>query len=358
MRLVRTENLTPDMILANNVYKQGCIYLKQGQRNICRYDDRLKNLGVDYVYVVDKASEDIEIKEIVSEATRQRCQDVLRMAFKTIENNAPIDVNSFKAPVSELLSEVMINKDLQVSLTDISTMDEYTFGHSVSTSIYALLIAQEMGFSKSDLHDLAMGAVLHDVGKVKIYPRVLFKEGRLSDEEFQLIQSHPRYSYEILKYCRNLTNRAKLIAFQHHERLDGSGYPNGITGDQLGVFTRVTAVADVYDALTTNRCYRSKWSNSKAVDLLMKYAGIEFDEKMVASLIKKIAIYPNGTEVRLSDGTYGLVAEQNKNMPFRPVVKVLWDKDGFDISPYRVDLMKDLNITIIESQIELHGESN
>lgn len=356
MRLVRTENLTPEMTLAKNVYKQGCIYLKSGQRNICKYDERLKNLGVDYVYVFDEASEDIEIQETVSEATRHRCQDVLRDAFATIENNSPIDVGSFISPVNELMSEVMINKDVQINLTDISTMDEYTFGHSVSTAVYSLLIAQEMGYSKSDLQELALGAILHDVGKVKLDPRILFKEGRLSDNEFEMVKSHPKYSYEILRYCRNLSNRAKMVAYQHHERLNGSGYPNKLSGEKLGPFTRIAAVADVYDALTTNRCYRTKWATNKVIDFLIKYSGTEFDELMVASLIKKIAIYPNGSEVRLSDGTYGLVAAQNVNMPFRPIVKVICDKDGFRLPPYRVDLLKDLNITIIASQLELQEE--
>lgn len=356
MRLVLTENLTPDMTLAKNVYKQGCVYLKAGQRNICRYDERLKDLGVDYVYVFDEASEDIDIPETVNEETRLRCQDALRNAFETIENNTPIDVNLFTSPVNALMEEIIYNKDVQVNLTDISSMDEYTFGHSVSTAVYSLLIGTELNLPKPELQELAMGAVLHDVGKVKLDPRILFKEGKLTDSEFESVKAHPRYSYEILRYCRNMTQKAKMIAFTHHERLDGSGYPQGLKGEKLSDFSRIAAIADVYDALSTNRCYRDKWPTNKVVDFLMKYAGTEFDEIMVAALIKKIAIYPNGSEVRLSDGTYGLVARQNAKMPFRPVVKVIRDKDGFWLPPYMVDMMKDLNITIIASQLELQQE--
>ncbi len=357
MRLVLTENITPDMTLAKNIYKKSCVYLKAGQRNICKYNERLKELGVDYVYVFDEISEGIEIPDTVTEYTRQKCQDALRNSFSSIENNKPVDVQTFASPVKSLMDELIYNPDVQINLTDISTMDEYTFGHSVSTAVYSILIGQELGLGKDQLYDLALGAVLHDVGKVKLDPRILFKEGRLTDAEFDSIRKHPQYSFEILKYCRNMSYEAKLVAFTHHERLNGSGYPQGVTGDKLGTFSRIAAVADVYDALSTNRCYRKKWSTNKVVDFLTKYAGTEFDEQMVAALIKKIAIYPNGSEVRLSDGSYGLVMRQNAKVPFRPVVKVVRDSEGFWVPPYEIDLLKDLNITIIASQLELQEEA-
>ena len=123
------------MTLARNVYKMGCVYLKAGQRNISKYRERLEDLGVDYVYIHDEASEGIDIPEVVSEETRHKCQDALRTTFSTLENNMPIDVNMFKGPVNTLMAEIMNNSEVQVSLTDISSMDEYTFGHSVSTAV-------------------------------------------------------------------------------------------------------------------------------------------------------------------------------------------------------------------------------
>lgn len=353
MRLVLTENITPEMTLGKNIYKKGCVYLRAGQRNICRYNERLKDLGVDYVYVYDELSADITIPEDVSEATRQKCQDSLRSAFGSIENNLPVDVSTFASPVKSLMDELLYNPDIQINLTDISTMDEYTFGHSVSTAVYSILIGQEVGLSRDELYDLALGAVLHDVGKVKLDPRILFKEGRLTDAEYDAIRCHPRYSYEILRYCRNMSNEAKMVAFTHHERLNGTGYPQGLTGAKLGKFSRIVAAADVFDALSTNRCYRKKWSTNKVADFMTKYAGTEFDETMVAALLKKIAIYPNGSEVLLSDGHLGLVVRQNLKVPFRPVVRVVRDHEGFWVEPYEVDLLKDLNITITASQLEL-----
>ncbi|MBO4724913.1 MAG: HD-GYP domain-containing protein [Firmicutes bacterium] len=356
MRLVLTENLTPQMTLARNVYKMGCVYLKAGQRNISKYRERLEDLGVDYVYIHDEASEGIEIPEVVSEETRHKCQDALRTTFSTLENNMPIDVNMFKGPVNTLMAEIMNNSEVQVSLTDISSMDEYTFGHSVSTAVYSLIIGQELKLPKDQLQELAMGAILHDVGKVRLDSRVLFKETKLTDSEFEQIRKHPEYSFEILKYCRNMSNDAKMISFTHHERLDGSGYPRHLKGNQLSLFSRIVAVADVYDALSTNRCYRKAWPVNKVVDFLTKIAGTELDNELVAALIKKVAIFPNGTEVKLSDGSYAIVVSQNEQMPFRPVVRVVRDADMNAVHPYGIDLMRDLNITIVASQMELEME--
>ncbi|MBR6014517.1 MAG: HD-GYP domain-containing protein, partial [Firmicutes bacterium] len=129
-----------------------------------------------------------------------------------------------------------------------------------------------------------------------------------------------------------------------------------LKGNQLSLFSRIVAVADVYDALSTNRCYRKAWPVNKVVDFLTKIAGTELDNELVAALIKKVAIFPNGTEVKLSDGSYAIVVSQNEQMPFRPVVRVVRDADMNAVHPYGIDLMRDLNITIVASQMELEME--
>lgn len=353
MRLVATENIQKDMTLARNIYKLGCIYLKKGEHDLYKYSKRLKELGVDYVYVYDDDSDGIAIDEIVSEETVNRCEDALRDTFTRIENNSSVDFGVFASPVQDLINSVMFNTDVQINLTDISTMDAYTLGHSVSTAIYATLIGIDRGYSKKTLQDLATGALLHDIGKIRLDPHILFKEGRLTDEEFEHVRKHPEYSYQILKFCKNLTSPAKLIALNHHERLDGTGYPRKLKGRQINEFSRIVAVADVYDALSTNRCYRRKWPTNKIVDFLVQHSGTQFDPEILGSLIKKIAIYPNGSEVKLSDGTYALVFAQNPSAPQRPIVKVIKDSNGLSIEPYFIDMMKELSIVITASQLEL-----
>ena len=139
----------------------------------------------------------------------------------------------------------------------------------------------------------------------------------------------------------------------HHERMDGSGYPRGVKAGELHEFARIVAIADVYDALTTDRCYRKKWSNEKAVNYLVEGSGSKFDTQLVGQFIQQIAIYPNGSMVRLSDKNYGIIEKQNRSMPLRPVVRVVSDQYGNDIDIYVVDLMKELSMTIIESEVEI-----
>jgi HD-GYP domain-containing protein (c-di-GMP phosphodiesterase class II) len=135
--------------------------------------------------------------------------------------------------------------------------------------------------------------------------------------------------------------------------MDGTGYPTGTKAGELHEFTRIVALADVYDALVSDRCYRKKWSSNQAVNYLIEHAESQFDTKLVSVLIKQIAIYPNGSMVRLSNNVIGIVKEQNTNFPLRPIVRVISDEEGNDVDMYEIDLMKILSITIIESEIEM-----
>ena len=139
----------------------------------------------------------------------------------------------------------------------------------------------------------------------------------------------------------------------HHERLDGSGYPQGLPGEELNEFIRIVSIADVYDALTTDRCYRKKWPANKAMDYLVERSEKEFDPVLVGLFTQQLAVYPNGSLARLSNQYLGIVSDQNKNMPLRPFVRVIQDPEGREIPPYELDLMKELSITITESELEI-----
>jgi HD-GYP domain-containing protein (c-di-GMP phosphodiesterase class II) len=203
------------------------------------------------------------------------------------------------------------------------------------------------------MEKLAAGALLHDMGKILLDSKIVNKEDKLEPEEFEHIKSHTTLGYEALKKCVNLTELSRIISLYHHERMDGTGYPTGTKAGELHEFTRIVALADVYDALVSDRCYRKKWSSNQAVNYLIEHAESQFDTKLVSVLIKQIAIYPNGSMVRLSNNVIGIVKEQNTNFPLRPIVRVISDAEGNDVDMYEIDLMKILSITIIESEIEM-----
>ncbi len=358
MRLVSLSMLNQEMTLAKSIYYRDCLVLKQGTGDLRRYSKSLERLGIDYVYIEDFKSNGIEIPDMISEETRQMCKQVLRQTMEEFATKTIIDIQDLSVAVNSIIDEILANPDIQISLNDIGAADEYTFTHSVSTTVYSLTIANKLGYSRSMLEKLGAGALLHDMGKILLDSKIVNKVGKLTDEEYEHVKRHTVLGYEALKKCVNLTELSKIISLYHHERMDGRGYPTGTPAAELHEFTRIVAIADVYDALVSDRCYRSKWSSNQAVNYLVEHSETQFDLNLVSVLIKQIAIYPNGSMVRLSDFTLGIVKEQNKNFPLRPIVRVVTDEFGRDIKPYDVDLMQHLSITIIESELEMSWNNN
>lgn len=356
MRLVALRELNPEMVLARSIFVNGNVYINKGLSGLDKYAERLDRLGIACVYVEDEISEAIEIPENISDETRTKCKDALRDAYSSIRENMAIDVTKIEGPLNKLMEEVLENKDVQINLSDINAVDDYTFGHSVSTAVYAALIGIDLGFGEIKMKELCLGAILHDAGKMLIDPALLRKEGKLTDEEFKEIRRHPQLTYDILQKCKSLNEDIRLIGLQHHERMDGSGYPNKLRGYRISAYGRIVAVADVYDALSSDRCYRPRWPNNQILDYLVKHSGVEFDNEMVASLLKRIAVYPTGSQVRLSDGSCGLIVRQNEQMPLRPVVRIFKNAEGRFIPVQQVDLMERLSITIVASQLEIQRE--
>ena len=353
MRLVTLSMLKPDMKLAKAIYYKDCLVLREGVADLQRFTNSFKNMGIEYVYVDDYMSDGIVIPDAISEETRVNCKRILRQTIEDFENHAVVDITDMSDTIHNIIDEILANPDVQISLNDISAADEYTFSHSVSTTVYSLLIAKQLNYSMQMMEKLATGTLLHDMGKVLLDKKILNKKGELSPEEFDIIKSHTTIGYDMLKKCSCLTELSRIIALQHHERMDGTGYPEGQKAGELHEFTRIVAIADVYDALVSDRCYRKRWSPNNAVNFLVENAETKFDLNLVSILIKQIAIYPNGSLVRLSDNTTGIIKEQNKNLPLRPVVRVITDQNGNDIKPYEIDLTQVLSLTILESEIEM-----
>jgi len=355
MRLISSSMIKPDMVLAKSIYYRDCMILRSGQADLGRYSNSLKNMGIDYVYVEDAMSEGIEIPDAISEATRNSCKHVIWQTIDDFSNNTIIDVGEMSEAINNIVNDIFLNPGVQISLNDICAADEYTFSHSVSTTVYALVIAKQLNYSRSMMEKLAAGTLLHDMGKVMLDKKILNKQGVLEPQEYEYLKSHTTKGYEALKKCVDLSELSRIISLYHHERMDSSGYPMGIPAGELHPFTRIVAIADVYDALISDRCYRKRWSSNRAMNYLIETAETKFDLNLVSIFIKQIAIYPNGSLVRLSNKYVGIVKEQNKSMPLRPIVRVISDDKGNDIDIFEIDMMKNLSITILESELEMNA---
>lgn len=352
MRLISTSQVKPDMVLARPIYNDGCLILANGTNNLERYIRSLNRMGIYEIYIEDEISEGIDVPDAITIKTRNICKQIIRNTLRDFTKKGNLQVDDIESTIDLVIKEILENKEVLISLNDIGTADEYTYTHSVSTTVYSLMLAKKLGYGQEMMKRLAMGAILHDIGKIYIDHDIMFKPDKLTDKEYEYVKKHTLLGYNALKSCSSLSELSRMVALTHHEYIDGSGYPRGIAGDELHQFSKIVTVADVYDALTSTRCYRPKWSNKQAMDMLMQSCGTKFDTDLVGRFLQLIAVYPNGTQVKLTDGRIGIVKEQNSGMPLRPIVRILEEADGTKTEMYEVDLMIELNVVISEDEFE------
>jgi putative nucleotidyltransferase with HDIG domain len=218
--------------------------------------------------------------------------------------------------------------------------DEYTFDHSVSVGVLLLAFCRAMGFDQETTRAIGLGGLLHDVGKMAVPLAILNKPGALTDAEFKKIQQHVVHCREILATSRNIPLPAAQIAMEHHERFDGTGYPHGLAAEAISRGGQMAAIADVFDALTSDRCYRNGIDQVEVLRKLYGWSRSHFNEGLVHRFIRCIGVYPAGTLVQLESGMLGVVVESTDNL-LRPVVRLFYDtRHDWAVSPKDIDLSK------------------
>lgn len=351
MRKVRVERVLSGVKLGKAIFTpDGRILLDQGIELKESYLDKIREFGISEIYVEDEISQDIEVRDVICDKTRTEAKSLIKELFSRHSFTVAFDFEQVKALVERIIDEILANEDLLVNLSDIRLVDDYTFEHSVNVCTLSAIIGVGLGYSHGQLTDLGVGALLHDIGKLKIPDEILKKPYQLTAEEFEEIKKHTVYGYELLKNNGRVSALSSFIAFSHHERFDGSGYPMQLKGDSIHECARIVAVADVYDALTSDRVYRKSLKAHEVFDYITALGSHHFDQKAVDSFIKYIAVYPVGTGVMLSTREKGLVVRVNKSLPTRPVVRVVCGELGNRLeSSYELDLSKRLNVFIVDS---------
>ncbi|UCZ57681.1 HD-GYP domain-containing protein [Desulfurispirillum indicum] len=234
------------------------------------------------------------------------------------------------APIVERMTDsIFRNQNALLSLGRIRNQDQYTFQHSVSVSVLMMIFAKSQGYDIDTIHHIGQGALLHDIGKVKVPNEILNKPGKLTDEEFAIMKQHATYSGEILSGTPEISPICVEVAAQHHERWDGSGYPKGLKGDQISPYAQMAAVADVYDAITSDRCYHKGQHPTVVLRRLLEWSEQHFCPSMVQRFIQCVGIYPPGTLVRLKSGKLAVVMESASEKDGRrdllhPVVRAIF----------------------------------
>lgn len=278
------------------------------------------------------------------EAAR-RLQAKSKAAVTSMFNEArmgnAIKVSEAAPLVEEISQSITRNPEAFLNLARLKTKDDYTYMHSVAVCALMIALGKQLGLTGADLKEAGLAGLLHDVGKMMIPEEVLNKPGKLTDEEFEIIKAHPKKGWDLLHGSPDITASALDVCLHHHERVDGKGYPDKLSGDNLTLFARMGAVCDVYDALTSNRCYKNGWEPADTIRKMAEWKDGHFDERVFKAFVKTIGIYPSGTLVRLKSGRLAIVLEQTEKSLLTPIVKVFFStKSNEPIMPEMLDLSR------------------
>lgn len=355
MRLISIDAVKEGMLLGRTIWNEaGHPLLKKDVVINARIIQRLQQLNTHYVYINDEISEGIEVKETVPTVIRNKAISTIKESFQSINGLNSVNASyvldkQSKAIISivdELLSAISSNDEILTILTDAYLFDEYLYQHSFQVTLYSIAIAKELGYSAEDLRLIGIGALLHDVGKLMVPKEILTKPGQLTNEEFETMKQHTRYGFDLLRNLHSISLLVAHCAFQHHERIDGSGYPRGLVDFEIHPFAKIIGVADVFDAVTTSRVYREKMLPSQGLAIVEAGSGTIYDARIVQALKKSVVHYPNGVILKLSDGSRGIVSRQNPSCAALPWIRIFEKQNQVLAATYEINLMDYPSVTI------------
>ncbi|MCR6107853.1 HD domain-containing protein [Salipaludibacillus agaradhaerens] len=359
MKLMPLDKITHEARLAEPIYnEEGKTLLNRGMLLSENVVERLKEKGVTFVYIEDEVTADLYPEELLTPHERQQMLTTIHKNFNDISNKmsegATVNMDefsqSFSKVIKEILEKVAANNEAISLLTNVISFDSSIFQHSLNVSVLSLALGKKLKLNMYELYELGLGALLHDIGKLGIPADILNKTDSLSDDEYEIMKTHTIIGFDMIRKCGTLPLLAAHCAYQHHEKGDGSGYPRQLTANEIHLYAKIISIADVFDAVTSNRVYRKALLPHEGLELLFSGANSVFDQQLVELFAKTVVIYPIGLEVQLSDGRVGIVAKTHAHLPSRPVVRVVTDSTQYDL-----DLSKELGVTISACEQPLIG---
>ncbi|MDP2143666.1 MAG: HD-GYP domain-containing protein [Gallionella sp.] len=243
--------------------------------------------------------------------------------------------------VEEISTSVMRNPGALISLARLKNKDEYTYMHSVAVCALMVSLARTMGFNDEQTRHAGLAGLLHDVGKMMIPVEILDKPGKLTEAEFDTMKSHPVEGHRMLLEGSGIGEHALDVCLHHHEKVNGSGYPDGLAGGEISLYARMGAVCDVYDAITSNRPYKNGWEPAESIRKMAEWSKGHFDQRIFEAFVRSVGIYPVGSLVRLASGMLGVVIEQTEQSLLTPIIMVFFSiQSNARVQPELLDLSK------------------
>jgi HD-GYP domain len=355
MRLVPIECVKPNSIIGKTLYDtDGRVLVRSGLTLTKGIIQKIKNINILSIYIIDEYSSE-EIEDTIKPELRQRAILTIKEAFSNINKITVADkfskkeseyFNNIENMANSLIENVLSNKSVLLSLVDIRTMDNYVlYSHSVNVAVTSLILGIALKLPKRQLQYLCTGALLHDVGKVLVPKEILMKTDAFTSEEISMLEKHPTLGYKYLSDTYNLSAHTKMVVLQHHERPDGSGYPNKLANEEISSLSKIVSIADTYDALSAGRPNQKPLFPSDVLEYLIANAGTLFDYDMVNTFCKVVIPFAKGTLVDLSTGDIAVIQETLPNFPLRPIVKVLKSSNPDSVNR-ELNLIDEISITI------------
>lgn len=347
MRYVPLRKVEAGMRLGEDLYHGGGRLLL-AKRTILTEDllNELKRWDYPGIYVQDELSDNVKIEQVIKPEIKREAMSLFhRMYLCSGESDTPED--EIVRLAEKIVTGVLDNKEVMCNMIDIKSYDGYTYFHCINVSIMSVVIGIGCELPEDRLTGLAIAAILHDVGKRFINVDVIQAKRNLTNEEFELVKKHPQFGCDFLSKSYRFSPAIYNGMLQHHERYDGKGYPLGTKGRQIPLYARIIKLADVYDALTSKRPYHDAWKPSEAVEYVMAMGGTEFDPALVTIFLSRVAVYPIGVEVILSDGRHAIVMKNHPELSLRPTVKMMESGAVIDLMTNR----SYCNVTIVDTVI-------
>lgn len=304
----------------------GGIYVSEGEPD----DDELEIQIPQYTReVIEKVRVEDRAKVKISESVKKRIGEGVQFLYSNTksENFAEATENV----TDELMKAIFDNDAVAIDINVLKVSDEYTFKHSVDVATMAMIIGKQYGLTRDEVHEIGVAGLLHDLGKSKIPLEVLNKPGKLTEEEFAMMKQHSLFGLQILKEGNQFSEGIMMGVLQHHEKLNGKGYPMGVPGDKIHKYAKIISVADVYDALVTERPYKQGFMKGEAIEMIMAMTD-ELDYEAMKSFLHTVIIYPVDSIVTMSNGEKAKVVENNKENAMRPKVVGLKSGKVYDLA--------------------------
>jgi HD-GYP domain-containing protein (c-di-GMP phosphodiesterase class II) len=273
-----------------------------------------------------------------------QARNLTKSLLDDIQLGGGINTEAAKATVNECVQSVLRHPDALLWMTRLRQESEYTAEHCLNVCILAVAFGRHLGLSEEQLQQLGLCGLLHDVGKMRVPPEVLNKPGGLNPKEMRIMMAHTIHGRNLLMAAGNIYSGAIDVAYNHHERMDGQGYPRKLSGDAISLFSRIVSIVDAYDAMTANRCYQRARTSTEALKIIYQERGKQFDEKLALAFLETVGLYPPGSIVELYNGAVGVVLEASTQYRHLPLVMLVRSAGGDKLDKGQI-----CNLSLIES---------